>query len=320
MDKKKPQKAPKKRISVKSDEFCKKALENQIAARQFLEAYLPADIRERVDLSVITIEKESYIDGHLRKQYSDIVYSVKDTTQDNTNDKAYIYILLEQQSTSDYWIALRLWKYALSLADRHRKGKAKLPLIVPMVLYNGSKAYKAPRNLWELFTDPQLAKQLMGGDYALVDLQAMADDDIIKKQHLGMMEFFLKHIHQRDMLALWEAFLTQFKQSIEIDRANGYIYIRLFLEYTGTKVKAEERPRLHRLLTDHLEQDGEKIMSTIADEYFEKGMEQGIQQGVERGIEKVAKELLRKGFTIEDISELTSLSVKEVTALKNTLH
>ncbi|TSJ80885.1 Rpn family recombination-promoting nuclease/putative transposase [Cardinium endosymbiont of Dermatophagoides farinae] len=36
--------------------------------------------------------------------------------------------------------------------------------------------------------------------YQLVDLYAMPDDEIKKKAHLGMMEYFMKYVHVRDMI------------------------------------------------------------------------------------------------------------------------
>ncbi|WP_243575289.1 Rpn family recombination-promoting nuclease/putative transposase, partial [Candidatus Cardinium sp. cByotN1] len=69
-----------------------------------------------------------------------------------------------------------------------KKDKEKLPLIIPILLYHGSRPFNAPKNLWTLFSDPKLAKQLMGGDYKLVDLQSMSDDDIKQKKYVGMLE------------------------------------------------------------------------------------------------------------------------------------
>jgi len=75
-------------------------------AREFLEHYLPDDFKELVDLSKITIEKETYVEDHLKRRLSDVVYSIKT----KGNDDAFVYILIETQSDIDYWIACRLWK------------------------------------------------------------------------------------------------------------------------------------------------------------------------------------------------------------------
>ena len=59
---------------------------------------------------------------------------------------------------------------------------------------------------------PEQAKKLMTEDYKLIDLHAMSDDEIRKKKHLGMLKYFLKHIHDRDKIKLWEQFLENFKR------------------------------------------------------------------------------------------------------------
>ena len=38
----------------------------------------------------------------------------------------------------------------------------------------------------------------------------MTDDEIVKKKHLGMLEYMMQHIHMQDMIKLWEKFLTEF--------------------------------------------------------------------------------------------------------------
>jgi len=191
---------------VPSDGLFKTIMEDEVAAREFLGYYLPEDFKDLVDLSQITVKKESFVEEDLKKALSDIVYSIK--TKDN--EEAYVFVLIEHQSTPDHLMAFRLWKYMLLICERHIKRNKKsnnkhnrnnndksaktikLPLIAPLVFYNGTKKYNAPLNLWELFQYPVMAKKLMTEDYRLIDLQSMSDDDIKKKDHLGMIEFMMK--------------------------------------------------------------------------------------------------------------------------------
>lgn len=216
---------------LKHDSLVKIIMTDPVAAKEFLEYYLHNDFKDLVDLSKIVIEQESYIEESLNKKYSDIVYKISTKSK----EEAFVYILIEAQSTIDYWMALRLWKYTLLLCERHKKGRNKLPLVYNLVIYNGKEVYNAPKNLWSLFTDSTMAKKLMTADYKLVDLQAVSDDEIVKKKHLGMLEYMMKHIHMRDMIKLWEKFLTEFKHIIILDKEKGYIYLRSFLWYTDAK-------------------------------------------------------------------------------------
>ncbi len=321
---------------LKSDALFKSVLEDKIAATEFLEAYLPDNVKNMLDLSTIAIERESYVDDDLKRRLSDIVYSIKH--KENPKEKAFIYCLAEHQSAPDYWIALRLFKYMLLLCERHKKKKDKLPLVVPLVVYNGKTEYTAPKSFWELFNNPDMAKSIMSDNYQLIDLQAMSDDEIKSKPHIGMFNFFMKHIHQQNMLELWQQFLTEFTQSILIDKEQGYIYIKKLLWYTSSKVATEKTDELNKLILSHLPDDeGENIMRTIADNYIDEGLEKGMVLGLEKGkaegeaqgiakgkVEgiaerniEIARRMIKENVDIKFISSVTDLSTDELLKLKN---
>ena len=325
----------KKRIQIGSDGLFKSIMEDKTAAREFLEEYLPANLQSMLDLNRITVEKESYIEDDLKKKFSDIVYSVgikrtveerkidqNDLQEQQEHEKAFVYILLEHQSKPDYWMALRLWKYILLLCERHKQKQKtknnKLPLVIPIVFYNGKEKYTSPQSLWQLFDNPDMARQLLGDEYKLVDLQSKTDEEIKRQKHIGLMEFFLKHIYERDMLKLWERFLSEFKGAVILDKENSYIYIKRLLWYTNTKVAEEDKGKLNQLIIDSLtNKDGEDIMRTIADSYRDQYYGIGIQEGIEKGIEQTATNMLKEGAEVEFVVRVTGLSSDEVLKLKN---
>ncbi|WP_121543465.1 Rpn family recombination-promoting nuclease/putative transposase [Candidatus Rickettsia colombianensi] len=323
------------------DELFKKVMSEPVAAREFLEHYLPVSFKNKINLNSVKIEKESFVTEDLRKRLSDVVYSVflkndnvKDSTADSVdNDKAYIYMLIEHQSSSDYWIAFRLWQYMLLLCERHKDAnkknnikqeKDKLPLICPIVVYANDKPYNAPRSFWELFEDSSTAKALMSDEYLLVDLQKQSDDEMEKKKHLGMMEYMLKHIKARDILNLWQSLLEKFASSIEIDKANGFIYIKWLLWYSDAKVSEDKQVELAKIIAKHLNKaDQEGLMRTIADKYIDEGIAQGMQIGRNEGMQigrnegkyEVAKNMLSNNYSIPEVSRITGLSISEINQL-----
>ncbi len=304
----------------KHDALVKKIMSEVASAKEFLEHYLPTDFKQLVDLSKLKVEKETFVTNDLKRQLSDIVYSVP--TLDGKT--ALVYILAEHQSTVDNFIALRLWQYILLLCERHKKDKGKLPLICPIVIYSGKEPYSAAQNLWQLFDNPLQAKKLMTEDYKLVNLQSMPDDEIIKQRHIGMMQYMLKHIHQRDILKLWEDFLGKFQAEIIVDKEHDYIYIRSFLWYTDTKLPEDRQSALEQLLAKYLsEEEKGNIMRTVAQKYIEEGTQYGIQIGEARGEARgekkkamvVAKNLLKASVSVDIISTSTGLSKKEIEEL-----
>ncbi|KJV72811.1 transposase [Orientia tsutsugamushi] len=134
----------------------------------------------------------------------------------------------------------------------------------------------------------------------------------------------LKHIHQRDMLKLWEEFLIKFKHVLILDKEKGYVYLRSFLWYTDTKLLESQQPELEQVLAKYLsEEEKGNIMRTIAEKYIDEGIEIGETKGIAKGraeaAQGLARNLLKAGFSVEFISENTGLSKEEVVNVKNNM-
>ena len=77
--------------------------------------------------------------------HSDLLFR---TTFDG--DDAYLYFLIEHQSSPDDLMAFRMLRYQVRIWERHLKtepttsGKTGLPMIVPVVLYQGHRRWTAP--------------------------------------------------------------------------------------------------------------------------------------------------------------------------------
>lgn len=342
------------------DAFIKKVMENPSTARELLDEFLPDHYKEIIDLSTLKVEKESFVDESLKKRLSDIVYSVKildsanstvtDTAEgdefSNSNSgnssnnssinnrqkesvsnhsEAFVYFLLEHQVSSDHWIALRLWQYSLLLLEKHAKKKDKLPLILPLVIYNGTRKYSAPKNLWELFSHPEIAKKAMAEDYNLINLHAMQDNEIDYQKHLSFMLYTMKHIHERDTLKMLEQAMKQCKHAIIIDKTQDYLHTKLILWYADSKVPEEKKQLLEQIVVDNLPQkDSGNVMRTIADSYREEGKIEGISIGKAEGIsigeasgvKKIAINMLKQKTDPKFVASVTGISIEEIIKLQ----
>ena len=325
---------PSTRKHLKSDNVFKGIMAEPLAAKELLEEYLPDNIKAIVDIDTVKVEKESYVEESLRRQFSDLVYTVKSK---NTGENAFIYVLCEAQSSVDPLIAFRLWKYTLLLCERHIKGKkGKFPLVYPMVIYSGTEKYTAATNLWDLFEIPHVAKEIFTNDFKLVDLQSMPDDEIIRKNHLALLEYVMKHIKTRDTLQLWEDIFRLLGAAIEFDRHQDFFYIRRLLWYSDSRLPEDRQDDLNRLVMDNLsESEGTEIMRTIADKYIDEGIaigeargvaigkNEGIAIGEARGFAQrniqVATNMLRKNTDPKFVASVTGLSIDDILRLKNKL-
>jgi predicted transposase/invertase (TIGR01784 family) len=193
-----------------------------------------------------------------------------------------------------------------------------------LVVYNGKSKYKAPRNIFELFAYPDIVRQAMTDDYNLIDLQAMDDEAIDYDKHLSFLLYTMKHIHQRDTLAMLKEAMSRCFRAIIIDKEQNYILTKLILHYTDSKVPEEKKQLLEQLIVDNLPKDeANNIMRTIADSYIEEGFNKGILQGIEKGreegIEKgkaeLIKMMLNQGNSVDTISKITGLPASEIQKL-----
>ena len=85
-------------------------------------------------------------------------------------------------------------------------------------------------------------------------------------------------------------------------------------EYMNKLNRINEDPAFLNLMD--YEEDNRRIMNSMKNAAIKKGLEEGREEGREEGIKLVAKNLLKRNHNIEEISEITGLSIKELEVLK----
>jgi predicted transposase YdaD len=107
-------------------------------------------------LDLATLEKvpTNFVDRRLRQRTADVVWRVRTGAHGWT----YLYLLIEFQSRSDHWMAVRVMGYvALLWQDLLRRDEVlrrsrKLPPVIPVVVYSGLKPWRAATDVHELLT------------------------------------------------------------------------------------------------------------------------------------------------------------------------
>jgi predicted transposase/invertase (TIGR01784 family) len=74
--------------------------------RELLLGYVPGDLLSQLDLSTLERVSGSYVGDKGTQRHSDMVWKVR-----LDGEWLYLYILLEFQSRSDLWMALRMFVY-----------------------------------------------------------------------------------------------------------------------------------------------------------------------------------------------------------------
>ena len=133
------------------------------------------------DIDFSTLEKVSaeYVSDELLKRHGDAVWRVG-----LGEDWLYLMVLIEFQSRDEPWMALRIHTYTgLLYEELVRNGKVApdepLPPVLPVVLYNGARPWRAAREMRELIAavGPDLAPcQPAALRYHVIDERHLAQD------------------------------------------------------------------------------------------------------------------------------------------------
>lgn len=281
-------------------------------ARDFMELHLPAELRAGCNLSTLKLESGSFVEDDLRQYFSDVLYSLKTT---NGAD-GYVHVLIEHQSSPDRHMAFRLIRYAVAAMQRHLDaGHKKLPLVIPVLFYTGRRTpYPYSTNWMQEFDDPALAAKLYTGNFPLVDVTVIPDDEIMNHRSMAALTLLQKHIRQRDLAELTDRLATiLLAGSLSSPQVISLVH---YILQAGESSDAQAFVRELALRVPQHEEELMTIAQQLEQKGIEKGIEKGIQLGEQRGIEKgereatlkIARAMLQNGIDRRSVMQMTGLS------------
>lgn len=293
----------KNNISNAHDQFFRTAMANKQVAREFLKTWLPGELCQLIDFEQLEIQPRSHINEMRQESEVDVLFK---TTIDG--HEAYLYLLLEHQSTPDALMPFRLLKYLCNIIDQHLKthGKNKIPLIYPTVIYHGKRKYPFSTNLADLVDAPkELVERYFLKPFQLIDLGQIDDETLKQHAWSGVMEFCLKHIFARDILP----FLKDIADTLhQLDNAGGRDFIAIVLQYLLERGELSDKEAFFKLIDTQISHEvGEKIMS-LAEQLKEEGRTEKERE--------IAKRMLDEGAEPTFVAKVTGLSLDKIKMLK----
>lgn len=173
------------------------------------------------------------------------------------------------------------------------------------------------------FDNPELAGRLYSGDFPLVDVTVIPDDEIMTHRSMAALTLLQKHIHQRDIATLTDQLVTL----LMADTLSSPLVMTLIQYLVQAGESADSEAFVHEL-AQRVPQYGEALM-TIAQQLEQKGIEKGIQLGEQRGIEKgrnegkqegkleVARTMLENGIDRNTVMKMTGLSEDDLAQIRH---
>ena len=137
---------------------------------------------ERIDLGSGERVDASFVSPRHENRESDVIWKFR---RQDGGEPVYVYILLEFQSRPDVSMPVRLMGYESLfyqslMAGQPAAGWRKLPLVIPVVVYNGREPWNVATDLGSLIgeLDPSAEVYRPQLRYRLVDESAYPDEDL----------------------------------------------------------------------------------------------------------------------------------------------
>ena len=272
-----------------------------------LRGFVKEDWIKELDFSTLEKINGSYVSDDLRERHDDVIWRIRwGKTQSDKTDWLYVYLLLEFQSSVDWFMAVRIMTYVgLLYQDLIRSEAVKtsesLPPVLPIVLYNGDPRWQAPTDIADLITPApgELDRYRPHLHYLLLDEGRYHAHELAELRNLAAALFRLENSRTpEDVQQVLRALIAwlQSPQQSHLRRAFTIWLKRVFLP-----------GRMPTVAFDEI-QDLQEVTNMLSERVKEwsKNWE---QQGIEKGKMDLLLRLLEWRFGA--VSEAISARVKQ---------
>ncbi len=280
--------------------------------KELMELVLPKEINETINYDTLENEDTEFIDENMKVYHTDLVYSVERINK----SKLKLYLLLEHKSTPDSKINFQLLSY---LSRIYSKMENPVP-VIPVVFYHGKQEWRIPLNFIDEFNLSDGEKKLYSKYIPsfrseFIDLQKKDIKNIISSLTFKAIMYTFKNIREFEDLEKFKEFLILSKDLFYEKSGMNIIQKLVMYIYNVNDIDVESLRNTVSELISH--EKGDEIMTTTAERLISQGIERGLEKGFEKGKIDDAKKMLSKGFSVEDVVDITELPIKQIENLKS---
>jgi predicted transposase/invertase (TIGR01784 family) len=296
--------------------------------RDLLTGFVQEDFIDDIDFSKLQKLGTTYILEEYEKRETDLILKLNIKGQE-----AYLYILIELQSTPDKFIALRVLEYLIGFYQDLLKQKEnlpdKLPPVFPIVLYTGKDPFNCAVSIEELIDKPykKLMKYIPRFEYYKIAINEVNEGkygELIELENIVAACFNVVRAKTKKEMkeALYKLREIVRKYGDYLQRALD-IWLKKFLEKKGVDIEKITliggKEMIDEVIDQIYEEGKEKGIAEGKEKGIAEGKEKGIAEGIEKGKEQgkleMIKKFSKKGFSLEELAKITELSVEELKKL-----
>ena len=301
--------------------------EGQAEAAGLLQAHLPETISRELRWSSLKWQSTSFIDERLRDSESDLLYAIERKAD---GAPAWLYVLLEHQSTPDAWLRLRLLKYSIRIWERDRQRhprEEQLRPIVPLVWYQGERGWRHGREFSELFAEAVRAwPGVPRYAHLLIDQTEIRPEEVRGDLHGRIAQLAMMAAYR----ASWAVLERLVPMLAELAQEVGIEDVRQIVVYLAATTRERERWDRFAEAVRRQVPGGAEVMNK-ADEMVEiyggvreregrqEGRQEGRREGRREGQLGTIEKLVRNGVAWTTIEAATGIDERTFDRLKHRL-
>jgi predicted transposase YdaD len=324
------------------DKFFKESMEHIVIAQGLSQLLLPQHLFFDIDYNSLHIEKDSWINTMFNLHSADILYraKIKDTGQ-------RILLLFEHKSFIDKSVVYQNYHNTSEVLEEEllqkKTSKRKLPPVIPVTIYHGNTRWNGDNSLRPMFEMIKGTESFIPQQKSIViDLSIIPDEKIIGIAEVRAFIMALKYSRSPLLFEKTPEIVRMFS-GVDAVRQR---YLNVVTNYLQYAIPKNKRAKFSQIVKRELELGDEnmKKFSSIWEELgyiagnddgFKKGKRIGIEKGFKNGVEyekhiedekkkellkssheNIAIKMLKKGYIIEDVSNITGLSIEGLLVLK----
>ena len=207
-----------KAIHDKHDRGYKFLLSSRRIFLQLLNTFVKQGWVEEIDEKNMMLINKSFILQDFKDKEADLVYKIRVKEQE-----VIFYVLFELQSSVDYQMPYRLLQYMVEIWREYLKDieanvaeakDFKLPVIVPMVLYNGANRWTACKSYKEYLRNSDLfGEYAVDFNYILLNVNGYPDEELLELSNLISLVFLIdKTKDYEEMMATLEKMIEPLRK------------------------------------------------------------------------------------------------------------
>ena len=304
------------RLNNPHDKYFRESFSRKETVRSFIRQYLPSGVCRQLDLNKLEIVKDSFVDKELSEHFSDILYKTV-----ISGKQSYLYLLFEHKSYIDHFTGFQLLRNMVKIWEqclKSNRNKKKLPVIIPVVIYQGKHKWNCSNSIISLFESVENTdKYIPDFNSEIYDISHIPDEEIRGSILLRVHFLIMKYINSPQLFDKLHDILNM--MALLSEKRKKTEYLETFLRYLVSTVDNSKFEVIKTELKRTVDK-GDDLMPTIAQMWIKEGMEKGVEKGIEKGIKKekmeTAKKMIQLNMSTEDIRKITGLSIKKIDELR----